>query len=51
MADFVREAIPKYYIGASNDTKPTGVPIGSRCYETDTFLWYITKDGTNWIVM
>jgi hypothetical protein len=33
------------YVGASGDTKPTGVPIGSLFRETDTFDVYITYDG------
>ncbi len=36
------------YIGASSDTKPTSVPVGSTFYEYDTKLNYITYDGTNW---
>ena len=38
------------YIGASTDTKPTSVPIGSTFYEYDTRVDYITYDGTNWVV-
>lgn len=49
MAAFTRHGIPQYYVGTSADTKPTGVPPGSRCFETDTGLWYITRDGTNWL--
>jgi len=49
MADFVAFAIPNRYIGASTDTKPTGVGIGSVCYEYDTGKEYITYDGTNWV--
>jgi len=36
------------YVGASGDTKPTGVPIGSLFRESDTYDVYITYDGTNW---
>ncbi len=36
------------YIGASADTKPTGVPVGSEFYEYDTSQTYVTYDGTNW---
>lgn len=50
MAAFTRMAIPFHYIGASTDVKPTGVPVGSKCYETNTGDWYITKDGTNWVL-
>lgn len=39
------------YIGASTDTKPTSVEIGTRCYETNTKKWYITADGTNYVEM
>lgn len=49
MADFTRIAIPQYYIGANTDTKPTGVAVGSLCYEYNTGDWYITYDGTNWV--
>jgi hypothetical protein len=45
------------YIGLSTDVKPTvaahpDLPapgIGSRFYEYNTGLWYITYDGTNWV--
>jgi len=49
MADFVAFAIPNRYIGSSTDIKPTGVGIGSVCYEYDTGKEYITYDGTNWV--
>jgi len=49
MADFVKMAAPNHYIGASTDTKPTSVAVGSRCYEHDTKKWFITQDGgTTW---
>jgi len=38
------------FIGASTDTKDTGVPIGSTWYEYDTGKLYITYDGDNWAV-
>jgi len=50
MADYVKMAIPVVYIGENADTKPTGVAVGSLCYEHDTGDWYITRDGTNWDV-
>jgi hypothetical protein len=43
-------SIPEVYLGLSTDTKLTGVAPGSRSYETDTGDWYITKDGTNWVL-
>jgi len=43
--------ISEWYIGAAADTKPTGIAIGSKCYEHDTRIWYITADGTNWLEM
>lgn len=46
----VRDAIAwtdRYY-GLSTDTKPTGVPIGSRFIETNTGKVFETADGTNW---
>lgn len=36
------------YIGVSTDAKPTGVPVGSEFFETNTRLTYICHDGTNW---
>jgi hypothetical protein len=48
MADFKQYGVPQKYIGASTDAKPTGVQIGSTCYETDTKKLFITADGTNW---
>jgi hypothetical protein len=47
---FTRTGIPEVYLGLSTDTKPTGVAIGSKCFETNTGDWYITKDGTNWVL-
>lgn len=38
------------YIGASTDSKPTGVPIGSIFYEYNTYKRFVTYDGTNWII-
>lgn len=38
-----------FYAGLSTDTKPTGVELLCKCYETDTQKTYITRDGTNWI--
>jgi len=49
MANFTRMGIPELYIGASGDSKLTGVPIGSRSYEHDTGKEFITYDGTNWV--
>lgn len=37
------------YLCLSSDTKPTGVPVGSVCRETDTCDVYVTHDGTNWV--
>ena len=37
------------YIGLSTDTKPVGVPVGSKFYEYDTRVEFITYDGTNWL--
>jgi hypothetical protein len=39
-----------HYIGASTDTKPTGVDIGSLFWEYDTGKTYSTYDGTNWVL-
>ena len=36
------------FIGLYADTKPTGVPVGSRFYAYDAYVDYITYDGTNW---
>lgn len=38
------------FVGLSTDTKPTSVPIGSTFYEYNTRSYYITYDGTNWII-
>jgi hypothetical protein len=42
------ESSVRRYIGLSGDTKPTGVEIGSKFYEYDTYYTYVTYDGTNW---
>jgi hypothetical protein len=38
------------FIGASTDSKPTAVPVGSIFYEYDTYKRFVTYDGTNWII-
>ena len=48
---------PQHYIGASTDTKPTiashaDLPrptIFSKFYAYNTYTWYVTYDGTNWV--
>lgn len=37
------------YVGLSSDSKPTGIPVGSVFFESDTRLIHKTYDGTNWI--
>jgi hypothetical protein len=36
------------WIGLSSETKPVGVPAGTKFIETDTGNVYITGDGTNY---
>jgi hypothetical protein len=38
------------FVGASTDTKPTGVQIGATFYEYDTKWLYITFDGSSWML-
>jgi hypothetical protein len=49
MAAFVKTAIPNRFVGSSTDTKPTGVGVGSMCYEHNTGKTFVTYDGTNWV--
>ena len=44
-----KENVTQRFIGASTDTKPTGVGIGSTFLEYETSDTYITYDGTNWV--
>lgn len=37
-------------IGLSTDTKPAGQTPLSTFFEYDTFIPYVTYDGTNWVV-
>ena len=37
------------YLGHSDDTKPTGLPIGSTCTEYDTGIKFTTWDGKTWV--
>jgi hypothetical protein len=37
------------FIGLSTDVKPTGVKSGSEFFESNTGLWFINIDGTNWV--
>jgi len=48
MANFTKIS-SYFYAGLSTDTKPTGVELLAKCYETDTDKTFITRDGTNWI--
>jgi len=41
-------AVRQRLIGLSSDVKPTTVPIGTRFFEIDTCITYVTYDGTNW---
>ena len=36
------------YVGATADSKPTSVPIGSTYLDRQTGILYVTYDGTNW---
>ena len=44
------EGTIRRYNGLSGDTKPTGVPIGSYYWASDTNIMYKTYDGTNWVL-
>lgn len=48
MAAYTKVSSYLYY-GLSTDTKPTGVPLPTICYETDTKKVFITRNGTDWI--
>ena len=48
MAAYTQVSAYLFY-GLSTDTKPTGVPLLTLCYETDSQKCYITRDGTNWL--
>ncbi|HEX3088974.1 MAG TPA: hypothetical protein VHQ23_09985 [Ilumatobacteraceae bacterium] len=40
----------KDFVGVAADVKPTGVPVGSTFWASDTNITYVTYDGTNWSV-
>jgi hypothetical protein len=46
-----KETAIERFIGLSTDTKPTGVPVGSKFYEYNTRVYFVTHDGTNWVTM
>ena len=48
MAVILLQAIHTY-VGASTDTKPTSVPVGSTFLEYNTDAKFVTYDGTNWV--
>lgn len=50
LTDISPEGVNTYQGLSTPDVKPTGQPIGSKCYETDTGDWYITTDGNTWTV-
>ena len=33
----------------SADVKPSGVAVGTLCFERDTQKWFITSDGSTWV--
>jgi hypothetical protein len=41
---------PKHYIVQGGTTKPTGVPIGSTCWDATNNILYKAYDGTNWVL-
>lgn len=43
----ITRATQQDWIGLSTETKPTGLPVGSSFFETDTRLLYLF-DGTGW---
>jgi len=53
------ESQPITYYGLSSDTKPTVAShaslqtptVGSKFYEHNTGLWWVTYDGTNWVLL
>ena len=38
------------YIVQGGTAKPTGVPVGSTCWDATANIIYKTYDGTNWVV-
>lgn len=43
------ETTIKRFTGLSGDVKPTGVPVGSYFWASDTNIIYKTYDGDNWL--
>lgn len=41
---------PHHYIVTDGTTKPTGVPVGSTCWDATNNIIYKTADGTNWVL-
>ena len=39
---------PKHYIIQGGTAKPTGVPVGSTCWDATNNITWKTYDGTNW---
>ena len=44
------ESASMRYIVQGGTAKPTGVPIGSTCWDATANIIYKTYDGTNWVV-
>lgn len=59
ITEFVNLPTDFGYIGLSSDTKPTvashtGLPtprVGSKFLEYNTGKWFVTYDGTNWVLL
>ncbi len=45
-----QEDSAKRYIVQGGTAKPTGVPIGSTCWDADSNIVYKTYDGNTWVV-
>ena len=45
-----QEASLNRYIVQGGTAKPTGVPIGSTCWDATANILYKTYDGTTWVV-
>ena len=44
------EQNPMHVIVQGGTAKPTGVPIGSFCWDATANIMYKTYDGTTWVV-
>lgn len=51
MTILLEACAPNKYFGLSSDAKPTGIPVGSTFFESDTGNTYTAVSPTSWVLL